>query len=162
MELDTFLGNLNIDDTNIVSNTVDRNVYLYMINNNSEAASFKYQSTYVVHNRAILEENKDGFYLFDVDITSNVDIAYGFQSNVRFDLLLAHVAYSGNNKVVCINSQYSTKQIRFYLDPNNLPDRIHLSYTALMLGVDKRRELATTPRVFTGDLLYHDGLVRQR
>jgi hypothetical protein len=162
MELDLFLQGVDIRDTGIESNVFTSNVLKHLIEFNCEAVSFTIKTSFVILNKAIVEQNREGFYLFDVNIMSNVDMATDFESNLRFDLFLNNMAFSSNNKVVLTNSQYSSKKIRFYIDPANLPERIELKYKGILFGNQKRQEIANAPVLLSGEIMYREGVVFNR
>ncbi len=163
MNLETFLSSINIQDTGIETNTVSMRALQFMEERRCQAVKYTYSSSFVANNLAVMQVNSDGLHMFSISILSGlVDIAYEFTSNVQFDILLNEVPFKGDIPIVVCNGQYTEKKVRFYIDPNNVPEKINLTYKVIVLNCDLRRQLTSIPVLYAGSTVCSQGVISRR
>lgn len=157
MNLETFLSSINIENTGIVTDVVSMRALQFMEERRSQAVTYTYSSSFAIKNVS------DGLHIFSILIlTGLVDIAYDFTSNVNFNILLNDVPFKGDIPIVACNGQYTEKKVRFYIDPNNIPEKINLTYKVIVLNCDLRMQLTSIPVLYAGNTVCSQGVISRR
>jgi len=157
MELDTFLEG----SIRVISNNYQRSLEALITEPcNNKIATYRVQKEFIVNNVAVLE-SENGVAFFDVDVRDG-DIVGNFESNVQLALSVGPRVFSSNNRIVLLNSQYTVTKVRLYVNPNNLPEKVQLSYNASLLSVDLRSRVREPLILLCDELKYCNGLVTTR
>ena len=90
------------------------------------------------------------------------DIVSEVRSNVPCEILLNDIAFKADTPLVLCNGPYTEKKIRFYIDSNNIPDRINLSYKAVILKSELRRQLSRVEELYSGESVCRQGVISKR
>jgi hypothetical protein len=163
MNLESFLDNIKIEESNIETDCNSMEPLEFMIQNKSQGVIYTCNKKFVINNISIMEVNRDGFHMFSVPITGgHADIVYNISSNVICDILLNDVSLNSNTPIVLCNGIYTDKKIRFYLDPNNLPEYITLTYKIILLNSDIRKQLTSVPILYAGNSVCRHGVISRR
>ena len=158
MELDRFLDRVTVVQSNSPRNALE---VLISAPNNNKVVKYKQDKQFLILSLGVLEIN-NGVALFDYAVVRDGDIVSDIEANVRFDLVIGGTVYNGNNRVLVVNCVYHEIKIRFYLDPNNLPEHIECNYTVSLLSNDLRTALRQEPLVLCDDLRYANGMAIPR
>lgn len=156
--LNQVLGNIEVVELLQVHSFNDALQRLLEIN--ASAVSYTEQKEYVVNNQGVLEV-RNGLYLFEMPISRSADLCSSFESNIPIEVVVGHETIAQNDILVMTNCQYNQTSVRFLLDPQNIPDRINVSYKVTLLEPNVRQQLVQTPSLVSGSLLYNNGVVRK-
>jgi hypothetical protein len=159
MELDRFLDGVMWLDS-LPNSRQDAMLLLVSNPQNNKVVKYDVNKEFFINNIGVMEV-VNGFVLFDYAFRDG-DIVSNIEANVPFDLVIGGAVYNGNNRVLPCICQYHETKIRFYLDPNNLPNRIESTYTVSLLSPDLRSSLSQEPVVLCDDLRYANGMAVAR
>ena len=163
MNLESFLSNIEIQDSNIETDCNSMEPFEFMIQNKSQAVTYTCTKKFVINNISVMEVNRDGFHMFSTPITGgHSDIVYNISSNVNCDILLNDVSINSDTPIVLCNGIYTDKKIRFYIDTNNIPEYITLTYKIIVLNTDIRKQLTSIPILYAGNSVCRHGVISRR
>lgn len=133
-----------------------------MINDKLDIVYYTKTRKFYVNKIAIFELQKDGLFYFDNELNTNDgDLIKNIKCSLKFDLLLGGVNYATNN-VLNTNSQYHNKTVRIYLNPNDLPEYVELSYDCYLFDSKLRNDIIKTPNVLFDGLCYTNGMILKK
>jgi hypothetical protein len=157
MELDSILeGSIHVN-----ANNMQRSLEALITDPcNNKIATYRVQKEFYINNIGVLE-NENNVAFFEEDVRDG-DIVGNFQSNVRIALSVGPRVFSSDNRIVLLNSQYTVTRVRLYVDPENLPEKVQLSYDASLLSVDLRSQVRRPLILLCDELKYCNGLVTTR
>ena len=160
IRLESLLENVNIQEAPPNVQEINEALQI-LINNNAQAVAYHPLKVFMVQNIGVLEINRNGDAVFTVPLHPHADLYSKFESNVPIEVHVGAEQVFNNETLVMINSQYNNKEIKFFLNPNQLPERITLSYKAVVCDAELRRRIASTELLGSGSLLYSQGVVRK-
>ena len=157
MELDSILeGSVRVN-----ANNMQRSLEALVTDPcNNKIATYRVQKEFYLNNIGVLE-SENGLAFFEEDFRDG-DIVGNFESNVQMALSVGPRVFASNNRIVLLNSQYTVTKARLYVDPNNLPEKVQLSYDASLLSVDLRSRVRGPLILLCDELKYCNGLVTAR
>lgn len=168
MDLQTFFRDINIKESGVITdNLTSILTEIFDLFTDHKAVSFTYSTSFVINNISVMQFINIGgvgtMHTFTVPISGSVgDIVSDITSNVPCDILLNDIAVDCHTPVVLCNGQYTDKKIRFYIDPNNVPDRVNLNYKVLVLKNDLRRQLMCVQELYAGESVCRFGVISKR
>lgn len=163
MKLENFLSTLNIKDTGITTDnpsSVIVDIFTHL--RQYDGASINYSTSFIVNNISFMQV-VNGMNTFSVPISGTFpDIVYDITSNVHCEILLNGITFNADTPLVVCNGQYTEKLVRFYIDPNNVPTNINLSYKIISLNMDVRKRLTSIPILYAGESICSCGVISRR
>ena len=163
MNLDTFFENIDIKNSGVTTDnlaSILTEIFDYF--QEHKAVSFTYSTSFVVNNISVMQVI-NGMHTFTVPISISVgDIVSEITSNVPCEILLNDITFKADTPLVLCNGQYTEKKIRFYIDSNNVPDRVNLSYKAVILKSELRRQLSSVEELYAGESVCRQGVISKR
>ena len=160
IRLESLLENVNIEEAPPNVQEINEALQI-LINNNAQAVAYHPLKVFMVQNIGVLEINRNGDAVFTVPLHPHADLYSKFESNVPIEVHVGAEQVFNNETLVMINSQYSNKEVKFFLNPNQLPERITLSYKAVVCNAELRRRIGTAEQLASGSLVYSQGVVRR-
>ncbi len=132
-----------------------------MIINDSDIVYYLKTRKFYINNIAVLEVNKNGLSHYDIELNNNDgDLITNIKCDVTYDLLLGGVNYN-TNKVMMLKSEYHSKIMRLYLDPNNLPEYINISYDCCLFNTNIRNNIKSHNMILYDGLVYYNGMITE-
>ena len=128
-----------------------------LVSRGAQAVSYTVKKLFLVNNIGILEINNEGLASFDYILVEG-DIISDITSNVSIDLRVGSGCIAPTNRIVMTNSNYTEKRIRFYLNPQALPDRVELSYKVTVLDSQLRKQITIVNVMQCDNLVYSNGM----
>jgi len=127
---------------------------------NNKIATYSVEREFILNNIGVLEV-ANGEAFFDAQIRDG-DMVGNFQSNARMELVLNGSLHSSNNRVVLVSCMYTETKIRLFVNPNNLPDKVTLSYDVTLLSPDLRVRVREPLLLWCDGLKYSGGVASAR
>ena len=132
-----------------------------MITNDSDIVYYSKTRKFYINNIAVLEVNKDNLCEYTIELNSNdADLIENIKCNVKYDLVLGGINYN-TNKVMMLKSEYHSKTMKLYLDPNNLPEYINISYDCYLFNTNIRKNIKSQYMILYDGLVYYNGMITQ-
>lgn len=133
-----------------------------MMQMNADGVTYTVRHEFLVNNIGVLEVVQ-GRPSFTVPVSNLVDLCTGFVSNVPIEVSVGNEMVPPVEVVVVINSQYTEKKVRLFVNPQqpNYNNHVTLVYQGTLLSPDLRQRITAVPRLISGTLEYSNGVVRR-
>lgn len=168
MDLQTFFTNIEIKESGVTTDNLSSILTeIFDLFTDHKAVSFTYSTSFIVNNISVMQVINIGgvgtMHTFTVPISMSVgDIVSDITTNVPCEILLNDIAVDCHTPLVLCNGQYTDKKIRFYIDPNNVPDRVNLTYKVVVLKTDLRRQLTSVQELYAGQTVCRFGVISKK